>query len=169
VLWWRPHPNTELNFRTKRPALLGEYKKLVADYKRAGVGIYDDTPDLHRAIAWTDAYYGDMSSLVVLYQAAGKPVMIMDINTETSETNIFPTDPHVTDTFDMNDAQDACPYESVSASLREYLNYIVRHGDSDEEAVARNRRAEIAREKNARADGAAGRGIYAFAKKFTLG
>ena len=80
VLWWRPHPNTELNFRTKRPQLLGEYKKLVAEYKLAGFGVYDDTPDLHRAIAWTDAYYGDQSSLVAMYAVTGKPVMIQDAN-----------------------------------------------------------------------------------------
>jgi hypothetical protein len=75
VIWWRPHPNTELNFRAKAPQLLGEYKNLVAEYRRGGWGIYDDTPDLHRAIAFSDAYYGDMSSLVPMYQVTGKSVM----------------------------------------------------------------------------------------------
>jgi len=76
VLWWRPHPNTELNFRTLRPQLLSEYASVVSEYIEGGWGIYDDTPDLHRAIAWTDAYYGDgSSSLVALYKATGKPVL----------------------------------------------------------------------------------------------
>jgi hypothetical protein len=79
VLWWRPHPNTELNFRTMRPQLYDKYRHMVNEYKCEGWGIYDDTPDLHRAIAWTDAYYGDHSSLVVLYQVAGKPVVIQNI------------------------------------------------------------------------------------------
>ena len=42
-------------------------------------GIYDDTADLERAIALSDAYYGDWSSVVQLCQKAGKPVMIQQI------------------------------------------------------------------------------------------
>lgn len=79
VLWWRPHPNTELNIRTKRPQWINEYKVLVDDYKHSGWGVYDDTPDLHRAIAWSDAYYGDGSSLVLMYQVTGKPIMLQKI------------------------------------------------------------------------------------------
>jgi len=79
VLWWRPHPSTELNFKIKRPHLLGAYYKVVNDYKSEGWGIYDDTPDLHRAIACTDAYYGDGSSLVALYGVTGKPVVYQNI------------------------------------------------------------------------------------------
>jgi hypothetical protein len=85
VLWWRPHPNTELNFRTKRPQLLGEYRRAVAEYRRAGFGIYDDTADLHRAIACCDAYYGDSSSLVAMYAVTGKPVMIQKANIISGE------------------------------------------------------------------------------------
>ena len=75
VLWWRPHPSTEQNFRALRPQMLEAYYSTVEAYRRAGFGIYDDTPELHRAIAWTDAYYGDGSSLVAMVQAAGKAVM----------------------------------------------------------------------------------------------
>ncbi|MDR0305580.1 MAG: hypothetical protein LBI42_01955 [Chitinispirillales bacterium] len=83
VLWWRPHPNTELNFRTMCPHLLGQYEKTVSDYKSGGWGIYDDTADLNRAIACSDAYYGDGGSLVALYQCTGKPMMYQ--NYKTSE------------------------------------------------------------------------------------
>ena len=79
VLWWRPHPNTELNFRVLRPNLLDEYYRTVDEYRNIGFGIYDDTPDLHRAIVWSDAYYGDWSSLVTMYQAISKPVMIQSV------------------------------------------------------------------------------------------
>lgn len=98
VLWWRPHPNTELNFRTFRPDLLGKYMKTVESYKNGGWGIYDDTPDLHRAIAFSDVYYGDGSSLVELFKAGGKPVYYQDIdfpelldNLRFYVTNIFET------------------------------------------------------------------------------
>ncbi|WMJ90207.1 hypothetical protein [Anaerocolumna sp. MB42-C2] len=37
--------------------------------------IYDDSPDLHRVIAMSDAYYGDASSVMTLYQKTGKPII----------------------------------------------------------------------------------------------
>ena len=85
VLWWRPHPNTELNFRLKCPQRLNEYYAVIDEFKRGDWGIYDDTPDLHRAIAWSDAYYGDWSSLVALYGVTGKPVMCSDVSTYNPE------------------------------------------------------------------------------------
>jgi hypothetical protein len=48
----------------------------VRKYKGESWGIYDDTSDLHRAIAMSDAYYGDPSSVVTLYEATGKPTLI---------------------------------------------------------------------------------------------
>jgi hypothetical protein len=80
VLWWRPHPLGRVAFSSMFPELVSEYDKIVADYKNEGWGIYDDTPDMHRAIACTDAYYGDWSSLIPLYQMTGKPIMIGDPN-----------------------------------------------------------------------------------------
>jgi len=80
VLLWRPHPLNEATYQAMRPQLLNEYVNIVADYRRQGWGIYDDTADLHRAIAISDAYYGDWSSLIALCQAAGKPVMIQNLH-----------------------------------------------------------------------------------------
>jgi hypothetical protein len=97
VLWWRPHPNTELNFRTKRPRFLDEYTSLIADYQCGDWGIYDDTPDLHRAIAWSDAYYGDWSSLVSMYQLTGKPIMTGNIEQLQNELRFLPTCIYVDD------------------------------------------------------------------------
>ena len=78
ALWWRPHPLSSATYQSMRPGLSEEYEQLVAAYRREGWGIYDDTPDLHRAIAMSDAYYGDQSSLISMYQATGKPVMMQD-------------------------------------------------------------------------------------------
>ena len=80
VLWWRPHPLSKTTYQSMRPHLVNEYMAIVEDYRRAGFGIYDDTPDLHRAIAASDAYYGDPSSLVSLYNGTGKPVLIQNID-----------------------------------------------------------------------------------------
>lgn len=76
VLWWRPHPLNEAVYQSMRPHLLDAYEEIIADFQHCGWGIYDNTPDLQRAIAWTDAYYGDHSSVATLYAVTGKPVMI---------------------------------------------------------------------------------------------
>jgi hypothetical protein len=76
VLWWRPHPFGESAYASMRPQLLEEYKEIVEGYKKEGWGIYDDTQDPHRAMAWTDAYYGDWSSLICMYMVTGKPAVL---------------------------------------------------------------------------------------------
>ena len=89
ILWWRPHPLNEATLQSMRPQLVAEYKQIIEDYKHAGRGILDETPDLHRAIAWTDAYYGDYSSVVALYQSVEKPIMIQLIRVHNS-TEYYP-------------------------------------------------------------------------------
>lgn len=76
VLWWRPHPLSEAVYDSMRHVLISSYLNLIEQYKESGLGIFDDTPDLHRAIACSNAYYGDRSSLVALYQLTGKPIML---------------------------------------------------------------------------------------------
>lgn len=79
ILLWRPHPLSETTYRAMEPQLAERYREIVKQYKQEGWGIYDDTPDPHRAIAVSDAYYGDWSSLVELYRMTGKPIMIQDV------------------------------------------------------------------------------------------
>lgn len=76
ILLWRPHPLLMQTIRSMGAELYPAYRELVQRYRQEGWGIYDDTPDAERAIALSDAYYGDWSSLVTLYQATGKPIMI---------------------------------------------------------------------------------------------
>lgn len=78
VLWWRPHPLLQATFQSMHPELLAEYEQIVTQYRHDAWGIYDDTSELNRAIAWSDAYYGDGSSVVQLYQKTGKPIMIQN-------------------------------------------------------------------------------------------
>ena len=61
------------------PELLEKYKMMVDNYRSEGWGIYDDTAELDRAIAVSDAYYGDPSSVVNLYKQTGKPIMIQNV------------------------------------------------------------------------------------------
>ena len=62
-----------------RPALLEKYLEIRNCYIDEGWGIYDDTAELERAIALSDAYYGDKSSVVQLFQQTGKPIMIQNM------------------------------------------------------------------------------------------
>ena len=79
ALLWRPHPLTESTLKSMLPFLWKEYKEIVDRYRAEGWGIYDDTADLNRAIAVSDAYYGDRSSVVQVYQETGKPVMLQNV------------------------------------------------------------------------------------------
>lgn len=79
ALLWRPHPLIESTIRSMRPQLWAEYGKLVQAYREEGWGIYDDTADMDRAVVLSDAYYGDQSSVVQVYQETGKPVMIQNV------------------------------------------------------------------------------------------
>lgn len=80
ALLWRPHPLIKTTVSSMRPKLWKAYEMLVDQYHTQDWGIYDDTSDLDRAIALSDAYYGDDSSVVQLYQKTGKAVMIENVD-----------------------------------------------------------------------------------------
>jgi len=92
VVWWLPHPLAQATYSSMRISLSAEYNKIVSSFKESAVGIYDDTPNLHCALVWSDAYYGDGSSLVALYIATKKPLLLQstDIIYENSEVKLLP-------------------------------------------------------------------------------
>ena len=79
ALRWRPHPLFEATIESMRPELGEAYKEIVAKYRSAGWGIYDDTSDMDRAVCLSDGYYGDGSSLVWLYKLTEKAAIIQNI------------------------------------------------------------------------------------------
>ncbi len=79
ALLWRPHPLIEATIRSMGLEGGEEYREIVETYLTEGWGIYDDTADLDRAIALSDAYYGDGSSVVELCRERGVPVMIQNV------------------------------------------------------------------------------------------
>lgn len=85
ALLWRPHPLIENTMKSMRPEILRRYLEIKNKYLDEGWGIYDDTADMNRAIAVSDAYYGDESILVQLYQKTGKPVMIQNVKVLNKE------------------------------------------------------------------------------------
>ncbi len=78
ALLWRPHPLIQATIASLRPQLWKKYQKIVEQYRSEGWGIYDDSPDVDRAVILCDGYFGDGSSVVSLCKSAGKPVMIQD-------------------------------------------------------------------------------------------
>ena len=87
VLWWRPHPLLRSTFEAMHPDLLEAYDGIVNAYRQEGWGIYDDTADLDRAVAYTDGYYGDWSSVVQLYEKTCKPIMIQHIRSSEDDVD----------------------------------------------------------------------------------
>lgn len=79
ILLWRPHPLIESTMKSMRPKVLQKYMALKEKYIAEGWGIYDETADVDRAVVLSDAYYGDNSSVVRLYQQTGKPIMIQNM------------------------------------------------------------------------------------------
>lgn len=82
ALLWRPHPLIKATIESMRPKLWAGYEKLVKTYMEDGWGIYDDTADINRAIAVSDAYYGDPSSVVQMYEETGKLILIQRVEQE---------------------------------------------------------------------------------------
>ncbi len=80
VLWWRPHPLMENTLHTMRPELAQGIHEIIGTFKEQEWGIFDETDDLYRAIAWSDACLTNESSLAWLYLASGKPFTILDAN-----------------------------------------------------------------------------------------
>lgn len=79
AILWRPHPLTIPSAESMNPEAIKPYQDLVQWYKDEDFGIYDDTSDVHRAVDISDAYYGSMSSVVEMFKAQKKPIMIMNL------------------------------------------------------------------------------------------
>lgn len=79
VLWWRPHPLLLKTFESMLPWLKQEYVERIKRFKDEGWGIYDETPDSNLAVALSDAYYGDGSSVLTAYRETGKPILRQNV------------------------------------------------------------------------------------------
>lgn len=79
ALLWRPHPLSMSTLQSMAPELLEGYRKIVEDFQCGGLGVYDESGDLERAIAISDGYIGDSeSSVSSLYEATGKPTFYVE-------------------------------------------------------------------------------------------
>ena len=78
-LLWRPHPLMMSTLETTRRDAVPFYEKLRDYFISNDIGIYDDTPMIETAIAWSDVYVGDTATSVTsLFGIAGKPIFALD-------------------------------------------------------------------------------------------
>lgn len=84
ALIWRPHPLIEPTLRDMCPELIPTYVKLVELFDRLDNCIFDDTNDMHTAIAWSDAFMGKYGSMIELYRVTKKPTIMLEIGEKTN-------------------------------------------------------------------------------------
>ena len=89
VLWWRPHPLEISTLQSMLPELEEQYMEVRQQYIEENIGILDESADLNRAIAISDAYYGACSSVAELYKAAGKPALFEKNRIKSMEDTRF--------------------------------------------------------------------------------
>ncbi len=79
VLIWRPHPLLEATIKSMRRNLLESYQELKDFFVSHKIGILDETPDITKTVVQADAYMGESeSSVVSLFDVAGKPILILN-------------------------------------------------------------------------------------------
>lgn len=78
-LLWRPHPLMESTFDSMRAAYRPFYDALKKVFVEESIGILDETADIEKTIALSDAYIGDAgTSVTSLFGVAGKPIFILN-------------------------------------------------------------------------------------------
>ncbi|MDR2112385.1 MAG: hypothetical protein LBQ62_04690 [Candidatus Accumulibacter sp.] len=163
VLLWRPHPMSAATYESMRPQLYGEYQDIVAEYRRQGFGIYDDTADPHRAIAVSDAYYGDAwSSLQVMFTYTGKPVLMQNFGVLPENKSEI----SLSKNADICNTMIDCAFGETSAEfLDAFLRYVTQDDDSGKAVALHDKQIEVVRKTNANVDGTSGAAIFSFCKK----
>lgn len=78
LLWWRPHPLIKASLQSIAPELLGAYEELEREFLLERIGIYDTGPDSNLAVASTDAFIGDYSSMIYMFGVTGKPIFYLN-------------------------------------------------------------------------------------------
>ena len=83
-LIWRPHPLIKPRLVNSCPELLTTYNGLVNRCKNLDNCIFDDTNDMHTAMAWSDAFMGKYGSMIELYRVTKKPTIMLEIGEKTN-------------------------------------------------------------------------------------
>ncbi len=88
TLLWRPHPLFSSMISEMLPELKERYESIINNYKRDEWSIFDETPDINRALAMSDAYFGDGSSVAKLYAITGRPILYHNPKLKVDESEL---------------------------------------------------------------------------------
>ena len=174
LVWFRPHPLLLQTLRSILPHFVKEYEEIIQGYINEGYGIYDDTADMDRALMWVDACYGDSSSVELLLEFLGKPVLIQNVENVGEES------------ISVGSAEDMRKAMDIFTGKERRLNYVMLETKEEVEWEAaedqccmedffryldvileyRERQLEKTRRKYANPDGTAGRKIHEYTKEF---
>jgi hypothetical protein len=80
ALIWRPHPLLSEVIAQLRPEFADSYSSLIEAYKSDAIGILDESDSPLTAISVCDAFYGDKGSVLELFKATGKPIMVENVD-----------------------------------------------------------------------------------------
>ncbi|KPU44669.1 CDP-glycerol:poly(glycerophosphate) glycerophosphotransferase [Oxobacter pfennigii] len=192
ALWWRPHPLMSSTFRSMRRSLLDNYLEIENEFKENKIGVFDDTPDLHRAIAWSDGLLTDKSSIMFMYLATGKPFSINAVdcaldnpkhsNSVTFDEQLsqriknmkFAKGANVHNTpfciwWDNFSEEDMVNNTHFDNFLDNFIHYITHTEEYPESEEYRLLQLQIYEDFVVNPDGTAGYEIYNYCKKKTLG
>lgn len=76
---WRPHPLLLSTIESMRPHLKEKYLQLQRFFIKERIGVLDTTSDIINTVAIADGYIGENGSSVInLFEAAGKPLFILN-------------------------------------------------------------------------------------------
>ena len=171
ILWWRPHPLIGASYLAMNKDIANEYEQIVSSYISDSLGIYDDTPDLHRAITLSDAYYGDYSSVLTLYLVTGKPAMLNYPGIGKSMPGFEPTcnysELFLLDEKTVNIVYDCYYNESNEKRLLSFINYITG-GFAEIDITSRETRINMAKSLSKFNNGVSGKEIYLYAQNKVL-
>ncbi len=174
LVWFRPHPLLLQTLQSMRPYLVREYEEIIQDYINEGYGIYDDTADLDRALMWVDACYGDSSSVVMLLEFLGKPVLIQNPENGGEESTSIGSAEDMRKVMDvftgkerrlsyvMIEKREEVEQEMADAQccMEDFLRYL------DVILEYKERQLEKTRSRYSNSDGTAGRKIHEYTKEF---
>lgn len=171
VVLWRPHPLSESAFTNISPDLLEDYHGIVSTFIQEDLHIYDDSPYFHRAIHFSDVYFGEfVGSSFFMFAAIGKPLFIQNPQVLDSAAPTSSTEEYILSQFE---AAKTTPYweplkfeeSSPSNSLLNYFDLIQR---SHQETLSLAIQSQIDGHRQHLNDGSAGIRIWEHAKNSLL-
>ncbi|MSS10441.1 MULTISPECIES: hypothetical protein [Clostridia] len=132
ALIWRPHPLLAATIRSMRPHLLAEYDSLKEYFIENKIGVLDETPDISRAVAISDAYIGEEgTSVIYLFGAAGKPIFILNNHITNAFMDEEKRKVHISDMVKLEDKiwlttnrYNALFYADASINLVHYVGRV---------------------------------------------